>query len=165
MWRGNAIKLDRMALDDPAVGSADRLFDEAALAACLQRQLDRPLMEDLGAGAFASGLTPWRGATFANLLHHPEPPLPLLELTRQFAKTCRPPHSQVPIPVGMVLYFAAIATALLRCGRRITRLDDQGIRRGLKWALAQRWLDPALRDRFEQAMRLVQRPLPLPAQR
>ena len=88
--------------------------------------------------------------TFRDLLTHPQPPVTLLQVTKQFAKAmvCSP-ESPVPAEIGRVLYLAAILAALLRCGQRITELDTAALREGIDWALVQPWLDPALRPLFE----------------
>ena len=45
--------------------------------------------------------------------------------------------SPLPGEVASVLYYASIASALARLGRRITRLPDADLRRGLLWAREQ----------------------------
>lgn len=89
--------------------------------------------------------------TFKDLLHHPAPPVELLRLTKQYAKASRG-HSDSPLPdeVASVLYVLSIAVALAKCGRRITRLSDDGLRLSLDWALEQSWVDPSTRGLLEQ---------------
>ena len=83
------------------------------------------------------------------MLEHPRPPLELLELTKQFAKKCRSnPDGPLPDDIASVLYLAAIAAAMTRCGARITKLGDVGMHHGLRWALRQSWLDASLRELF-----------------
>jgi hypothetical protein len=90
-------------------------------------------------------------ATFHDLFNHPEPPLDLLELTKQFAKNCRGnPDGPLPDEVATVLYVAAIAVAMVRRKTRITKLDDAGMRHGLHWALRQSWLDASTRRLLEE---------------
>ena len=91
-------------------------------------------------------------ATFGELLNHPRPPLELLELTKQFAKRCRNnPDGPLPDDIATVLYLATIAAARTRLATRITKLGDEGIRHGLRWAVRQPWLDAQTRGMLERA--------------
>jgi len=91
--------------------------------------------------------------TLGELFTHTCPPLELLRLTKNFAKTCDlTPDFALPSEVASVLYFAAIAAALVRLGERITALDDRGIADGINWALSQSWIDSTLRSLFELAI-------------
>jgi len=91
-------------------------------------------------------------ATFGDLLHHPQPPLEMLQRVKRFAKACKV-KAEGPLPpeVATVLYFASIVVALLRCEARISELDNKAIRTGTEWALAQTWLDQPTRSIFEEA--------------
>jgi hypothetical protein len=84
--------------------------------------------------------------TFGQLFNHPDPPIEFLELTKQYAKASRV-HSDGPLPeeVAVVLHLLTIVVAMTKCGKRITRLDDQGLGFGLAWALDQAWLDESTR--------------------
>jgi hypothetical protein len=110
----------------------------------LRHQLGAALREDLGRFAPASAdPTP---ATFGELLHHPDPPLELLEGVRRFAKAQRDQvGSALPEEVAAVLYYAAIVAARLRCRQRLSHLDDDALAAGLRWALGQPWLDDPTR--------------------
>ena len=93
--------------------------------------------------------------TFEGLLTNPEPPLELLRLTKEYAKTAdQPPEGGVPPEVATVLYYAAIAAAVLRCGERISRVDDPTLRDGITWALRQQWVGEPLRSLFLDAQSL-----------
>jgi hypothetical protein len=90
---------------------------------------------------------------FGDLFRHPNPPVELLEYTKQLAK--RAPHRpDSPMQkVSTVLYYTSIVAALLHCGgRRITGLDDAALQYGFHWVLEQPWLDPYTRRLFTQAM-------------
>lgn len=92
----------------------------------------------------------------ADLFGHPRPPLALLELAKEFAKSNREcPHGPLPSEVAAVIYFAAIVTALLRCGKRITSLDDKSILAGLDWAVGQQWIGVQMRELFAEGRRLL----------
>jgi hypothetical protein len=54
-----------------------------------------------------------------------------------------------------VLYFASIVAAMVRCQRRITRLDDTDTRRGVEQCLAQPWLDAPTRQLLEQGLKAL----------
>jgi hypothetical protein len=95
--------------------------------------------------------------SLGELLVHPSPPAALLRLTKEFAKTSdSQPGSALPSEVASLLYFAAIAAALVRLGERITALDDSAIRDGVRWSLAQPWIDSLTRSLFEGAASLLE---------
>src|SRR5205823_4989142 len=84
--------------------------------------------------------------SFGDLLSHPRPPLELLELTKEFAKTSDTrASSPLPPEVATVLYYAAIVAARLRHGAGITGLGARDLRDGIAWALRQPWLDGRVR--------------------
>jgi hypothetical protein len=142
---------------------AQELWETGELGAILEHQLDAPLEFDLiGVGAAVVGrmrrtfATGEEIRTFGDLLRHPSPPVEILELTKEFAKASRS-HADSPLPdeVAAVLYLGSIAAALVRCARRITKLDDEGLRFGLEWALALPWLDDPIRGLIEEARRAL----------
>jgi hypothetical protein len=94
--------------------------------------------------------------TFRDLLSHPSPPVEILDLTKQFAKASRT-HSEGTLPeeVATVLHLLSVSAALIRCGRRITRLSDDGLRYSLDWAIAQPWVDKASRSLLERGRRAL----------
>jgi hypothetical protein len=144
---------------DAEAGGGEWTADD--MAAILRHQLNAPLRADLAATNPRAGHTldtvsraSPPPATFGELLAHPHPPLELLELAKDFGKTLRLDAAcGVPAGVATVIYYASIVTAKLRCGRRISDLDDAALRRGVDWALAQPWLDAATRATFEEARR------------
>jgi hypothetical protein len=93
----------------------------------------------------------WR-MTFGELLDDAHPPAEMLLRVKRFAKACKL-NGDGPLPpdVATVLYFASIVVARLRCGQRITDLDDDALRKGIEWARAQAWMDPATRSIFDEA--------------
>ncbi len=127
------------------------------LAAILSHQLSAPVEFDftyLGAEASqcARTLSPAKGPpvrSFNDLLHHTDPPVELLEWTKQFAKDCRKrPDGPLPDEIATVLYYLSIVAAMTKCRRRISRLDDSSLRYALEWALDQPWLDEPSRELF-----------------
>jgi hypothetical protein len=140
---------------------ADRTADDQELwrpeefGAIFRHQLTAPLRTDLAGlapqlGEKLAGLRTPAGqpvATFGDLLRHPAPPVALLELVKEFAKTSRrASRRQLPSEVASMLYYLAIGTALSRCDHRLTRLSDPALREGFRWASAQPWADEATRD-------------------
>jgi hypothetical protein len=130
------------------------------LGEVLRHQLEAPLVFDLGSfAAGESGRTtlPHDMATgevsnFGALFLHPNPPLPLLQLTKRFAKTSdRREANPLPAEVAMVLYYAAIVAARLRHDARISRMSEQTLAEGTAWVLLQEWVTPPLRDLFVEA--------------
>jgi len=144
---------------DAEAGGGD--WSAADMAAILRHQLNAPLRADLSATNPRAGKTldtvSQAGpppATFGELFAHPRPPLELLELAKDFGKALRRDAScGVPAGVATVIYYASIVAAQLRCGRRISDLDEAALRRGVDWALAQPWLDAAIRAMFEESRR------------
>ena len=99
--------------------------------------------------------------TFGDLLHHRQPPLELLELTKRFAKDCRKhPDGSLPDEIATALYFLSIAAAIVKCGRRITGMDDQSLAYSLDWTLKQAWLDEPLGELLQAALAAVDSPAP-----
>ena len=146
------------------------LWSPAELGTILKHQLTAPLEFDI-LGVSRDQLQQLRARlsapaeirTFGDLLGHPKPPVELLELTKQFAKAGYG-HADSPLPdeVAAVLYVASIVAALLRCGKRITRLGDEGIRYGVERALRQPWLDPSTRELLEAGRRWIEAHWPDP---
>lgn len=146
-------------------GSDDnRIWNPAELAAILKHQLSAPIQVDLASleqrlasqlrlSAASQGLLL---KSFGDLLHHPNPPVELLKLTKDFAKACRlTREGPLPREIATVLYFASIVVAMLRCRRRITRLADADLRRGVEQCLAQAWLDAPTRQLFEDGLKAL----------
>jgi RNA polymerase sigma factor (sigma-70 family) len=71
--------------------------------------------------------------TLGDLLAHPCPPLALLDEFRMVAKRFREEGGLVPAEVATVFYYVAIAAALARHGARISKLDDDDLRKGFAW--------------------------------
>ena len=155
--RGMAALLDS-GTDD------NRIWNPAELAAILKHQLSAPIQVDLAGleqrlasqlrlSAASQGLLL---KSFGDLLNHPNPPLELLRITKDFAKACRlTREGPLPCEIATVLYFASIIVAMVRCRRRITRLADADLRRGVEQCLAQAWLDAPTRQLFEDGLKAL----------
>ena len=144
--------------------TAGRIWTSSELGAILRHQLSAPVEFDLGqvAPQLATKLRTLASSqglllkSFADLLHHPDPPLELLDLTRSFSKALMThPDSPLPREVATVLYYASILIARIRCGKRISGLGDDALKEGLQWALDQSWLDASTRQLFREGLRAL----------
>lgn len=90
--------------------------------------------------------------TLADLIAEPQPPLEMLDALKRSAKShSRDQTSSLPPDVATVMYFTAIAAALVRLNQRITRSDDEVIRYGLQLILEREWLDEETAELFREA--------------
>jgi hypothetical protein len=141
------------------------------LGEILKHQIEAPLVFDLGTveGQFTDDPSgpaeaavesdASRVSSFGELFLHPRPPLPLLRLTKRFAKTSdRRKANPLPEEVATVLYYAAIVAALLRHGERISRVSDSTLGMGVDWVLQQPWVAGPLRGLFEEARAAITPP-------
>ena len=121
---------------------ASLVFDLGHTCEAQRQRIQRILLED-GANL----------VTFSDLLEHPNPPVELLNLAKDFAKS-RYHHREGPLPpkIATLLYYACIAAARLRLDKRITELADEDIAAGLEWALKQSWVDRTTRRLFERCL-------------
>lgn len=152
----NTVLLSKML--DLTATTAD-LWQPEELAAILRHQLSAPLAVALGplsaeVPQATRDLSPRDvPASLGDLLGHPKPPMALLELTKRFAKLCRTDAENVlPEAIAMLLYYASIVAAILRHGRRISDLDDEALRRGLKWGCGQTWIDATIGDLLREGL-------------
>jgi hypothetical protein len=138
-----------------------RLWRPDELEALFRHQLAAPILVDLGGydPVTANRLKTLCSAqnlvlkSFLELFTHPVPPLELLTLTKEFAKTNMDhPDSSLPKEVAAVLYYTSIAAAMVRLDRRISQLGDSELERALKWAKEQRWVDRPIRELLGQAL-------------
>jgi len=140
------------------------LWEPEELGTILEHQLAAPLeFEVIGVDRArlrqlrAQSNAPAEIQTFGDLLTHPQPPVALLELTKQHSKaSCFHPERPLPDEVAAVLYLASIVAALVKCGQRITRLNDDGLQYGLDRALRQTWLDASTRHLLEAGRRWIE---------
>ena len=123
---------------------------EPELAAMLAHQLAAPITADLKL-ADNQLAEAKRFGTFGSLLDHPSPPIWLLEETKQLAKRNRARGDSGVRQISTVLYYSAIATALLKCKARITELTDAQLSEGFDWTTRQSWIDSRTRQRIASA--------------
>ena len=145
---------------------AGRDTDPRVLAAVLEDELTKPVQFDLDAvgrreGAKAEVMASAHGLllkSLGELLQHPHPPAALLILTKEYARAnLQHPDSALPREVALVLYFACIAAAMLKCGRRITELEGEALRKGLDWAAGRAWLTDGVRSLLHGALASTER--------
>lgn len=143
----------------------DGSWSEAELGAVFKHQLSAPVECDLSslsrqAAQNLRKATASQGLllkSFGDLLGHPNPPIELLQLTKQFAKASRNDQdSSLPPEIATVLYFASIAAALARCGQRITQLEDDAMRDGFIWCRDQAWMDDGTRELFVEGLNALE---------
>ena len=87
------------------------------------------------------------------LLENADPPLELLVALKNLSKLR--PKDLFPPEVALLLYFGSIAAALVRCGRRISKLRDTDLRNGFIWAIKQPWVPEAICDVLREALSRV----------
>jgi hypothetical protein len=140
--------------------SSEERWQQEEVAEILRHQLAAALEFDLGSAGPTiaesvrrlSGSDEHRVVSFADLLRHPSPPLELLDYAKQFFKPGPDGlHPSLPIEVATVLYYAVIATGI-RCGRRVSSLDDGAMRQGFAWAIRQPWLAVDLVPVFREGL-------------
>jgi len=143
-----------------------RIWQPDELAAVLRHQLSAPIEFDLdsmtpGERARLKTLAASRGLlvrSFKDLLHHPNPPIELLRMTKEFARANREhPDAFLPAEIATVLYFGSIAAAMTRCHALITELDETALRKGFSWVLEQQWVDEPTRAMFKEALEFLER--------
>lgn len=140
----------------PSVGR----WRAAELRAVVEFLLSAPIVFQLG-GLEASREARLREAceaegsrlwTLRDLLQHPEPPLELLRMAKDYAKAgADHPVSPLPEEAALALYYASIAAALVRRNFSISRLSDDELYHGFDWAAQQPWLDEASRRLLREA--------------
>jgi len=142
----------------------DRLWEPEEFRAIVEHLLRSPMQFDLaGLDPNVSGKLAWLTESqglllksFGDLLRHRLPPLELLELTKEWAKANREcPESSLPPEVVSVLYYACIAAALVRLGKRITKLSDAQLQTGFAWSASQAWAGDELSQLFSLAQTKV----------
>ena len=123
----------------------DVQWQSEELAAMWQHLLAQPL-EGLGQSH------PLSGKTAADLLASDDPPIGLLEtLKLEYGNYARSLKSPLPTKISTVFYFATIAAALVRHGKRISSSPDAVLREGFDISLAESFLDDATRALVTQA--------------
>ena len=141
--------------------SEDTKWSAQDLAAILNHQLSAPLLSELKitlkiSAKDVESLSRFVDVgidSFGDLFCHPKPPLELLKMVKEYSKAHRGhPSCLLPKQICSVLYYVSIVMANVRCGERITTLDDSMIQEGLKWAINQDWIDENMQKVFLQGI-------------
>ena len=91
--------------------------------------------------------------SFDDLFHHPAPPIRLLRLTKDFAKSnWNHPGSTLPGEIAALLYYESILAAWLHAKVHISQLSDEDLRAGSEWVLQQTWVDDRTRELFLEGL-------------
>src|SRR5262249_43555272 len=137
-----------------------RLWPPEELGAILRHQLASSVqldLESMGSTVRTRliALTPDQQPgqrTFGQLFRLASPPLALLDLVKQFAKSSRVGgESGLPAEIATVMYLSSIVVARLRCGRRITAQSDESLLYGIQWVIDQPWVDEKTNELFREA--------------
>jgi hypothetical protein len=145
-----------LSLDDEAV----ELWSPEEMKAMWLHQMATSLEIELGTitpeQASGSQQASFEGKTFRDLLAHPEPPLRLLEMIKEFSKrTLKESDDKQWKEIASGLYYASYAAALTRCGKSLGSLKDHHLVAGFGWALDRSWLDEQTRALIAQAVKQV----------
>lgn len=134
------------------------------LAAMFRHQMSAPVLMDLGGfdpgtASQLKALTAAQGlllSSFADLFNHPNPPLKLLQLVKDFSKAnLDHPESGLPREIAAALYYVSIAAALVRLDKRISQLPDADLQRGLRLTQAHAWLDERTKSLLAEALKKI----------
>ena len=99
----------------------------------------------------ASGAT--EPVTLAALFSSMDPPLDLLSAVKHGARRAtRGDNGSLPKDIASLVYFAAIAAALVRCGQRISKLDPDLLCQGAQMMLDRPWIGEPFRPLFEEVV-------------
>jgi hypothetical protein len=141
-----------------------KLWRPDELAAIFRHQMSAPMQVDLGTFDSRTAtrlriLSEAQGLllkSFADLFHHPAPPIELLELIKDFAKANMDhPESGLPDETATALYYTTIAAALIRLDARISQLPDSDLQSGLRWTIEQAWLDEKTEKLLAKALEKI----------
>jgi hypothetical protein len=142
------------------------LWTPEELGDVLAHQLQVPLEEDLdrldpaiAAALRAQPLGGHKLNTFGDLLRHPRPPSALLDGLKRFGKLHRHRESPAIGPsIATLLYYAAVLLARVRLDKRITAMNDTQIIEGVRWSLAQPWVDAETHAILQEALMALESP-------
>jgi hypothetical protein len=145
IWRSPPESLARLLA---SASGREGTWQPEELEVVLLCQLKAPAEFELG-----HALVPPEVRTLQDLFEHPVPPLELLRRTKDFAKAhLADPETTLSQEVAATFYYASICLAMDRHGVRITQLSNRQLSEGLRWCLAQPWMEAGLRRLFDKAL-------------
>jgi hypothetical protein len=128
--------------------TADRIWATDELAALFHHQLSATAKIAPGTEAATR--------TVGELLADPNPAVEQLVELKDFAKANASHHDSVlPSDLAKVLYYLAIAAALVRTGRRITSMSDPELATSLRWAGSQPFVTEPFRRLLADAQAAI----------
>jgi hypothetical protein len=137
-----------------------RFWSVDELGSILRHQLSTPVQVDVETAspdfraslmALPSDQQPGK-STYEEVFHLAAPPLELLSLLKQLAKSSRArEESALPPEIATVVYLTSIVVARVRLGRRISEQSDASLLYGIQWVLNQTWIDEGTRLLFHEA--------------
>jgi len=135
---------------DPSTDLSDALseliaFDAQGRAVWPAKELEGMLGRQVG-----EFLNNEQSGSVRELLESLNPSIDVLVELKNVAK--RRPRNLIPPEMALLLYYGSIAAALVRCGRRITKLRDEELRDGFTWAIKQPWVPERIVEVFRQGM-------------
>jgi DNA-directed RNA polymerase specialized sigma24 family protein len=90
--------------------------------------------------------------TLADLCRHSQPPIEMLEAVKRYGRSRVRRSAALPDEIASALYFASIAAALVRHGKRISTSSDELLRYGFQRLLDRPWIETPLRELLEDAI-------------
>lgn len=86
--------------------------------------------------------------TFEDLLHHPNPPLELLKISKDFFKAMASDKNQSKAmqEVAHLFYVMVVLVARVRQRTAISKLTDAELQKGIQWIIDGEWIDTKLKN-------------------
>ena len=139
-----------MSETDPSTTLSDALseliaFDAQGRAVWPARELERMLNQPLGELANSD-----QTGSLRELLESSNPSIEFLVELKDLAK--QRPSNLFPPEMALLMYYGTIAAAMVRCGKRITKLRDEDLRSGFTWAIKQPWVPEGICEVFRQGI-------------
>ena len=162
MFMSNAASMARiLAQDQPETA----LWEPEEMRAMWQHQLRAAMEADLNSLSSAKSkalrnapeVIAFGQKSFGELLLHSQPPLALLQLTKDFAKQILKEAEDPQLKeIAAALYYVSYAAGMTRCGKRLGAMSGHELRGGFEWALARVWIDDQSKALIAEARGLLQ---------
>jgi RNA polymerase sigma-70 factor (ECF subfamily) len=127
--------------------SKDHPWQDHELGQLLRHLLETPITYLLSGTRVTQVPATWTHRRLSELFTASDPPLSLLEHTKNIGRAwVNQETGTMPSDLGVTLYFASIATALVRHGQRITSSPDRTLFEGFRRVTKKPWMEPRLRE-------------------